>query len=57
MKDINKNSLNDIQKDILLRTKTHTETVLEAINEALKDDATEFEIKVALLLAHEMGIH
>lgn len=56
MKDINKDSLTDIQKDILLRAKNHAATILETVDAALKDDATAFEIKVALLLAHEIGI-
>lgn len=56
MNNGNKDSLTDIQKDILLRAKDGAETILEAVNAALKDDATHAEIISALILAHQMGI-
>lgn len=56
MKNNNKNYLTNNQKKRLLRAKNHTTTILETINAALKDDATEFQIRTALILTHQMGI-
>ena len=48
--------LTDIQKDILLRAKDCAITTIEAVDAALKDNATRIEIIGALNLAHGMGI-
>lgn len=44
------------QKEVILRLKLLAETDLEAANRALSENATEFDIRVALLLAHDLGI-
>ena len=44
------------QRNIIERLKNFAQTDLEAANRALKDDATEFDVKIALYMAHTIGI-
>ena len=44
------------QRNIIERLKDFAKTDLEAANRALKDNATEFDVKVALYMAHTIGI-
>lgn len=44
------------QRNIIERLKDFAQTDLEAANRALKDNASEFDVKVALYMAHTIGI-
>ncbi len=44
------------EKDILERLKQFAETDLMAANKALSADATDYDIRIALYMAHTLGI-